>query len=116
MDHASSTTSLQCTEQYSTSDIYVGNDVTVESDVTDLVFREQTTVPATRDPCLLGDERVLANMLQTEERYALQSNCFETVQKDVELWMRNRVAHWLLEVGLNSCIFLLLIAKFIIKL
>lgn len=97
MDHSASASNLHCNEHYTASDVIVGADVTVTSQEIEQEYREPT-VPAFTDRKLLNDERVLMNMLQTEERYAPQTNCFETVQKDVEQWMRNKVAHWLLEV------------------
>ncbi|XP_067012388.1 G1/S-specific cyclin-D2 [Anabrus simplex] len=50
------------------------------------------------DPVLLGDERVLQNLLRTEERYTPSSSYFECVQKDLTPQMRKIVAEWMLEV------------------
>ncbi|KAK0164900.1 hypothetical protein PV328_003467 [Microctonus aethiopoides] len=50
------------------------------------------------DPALLGDERVLQNLLKTEERYAPSSSYFECVQRDISPLMRKIVAEWMLEV------------------
>lgn len=52
------------------------------------------------DPALLGDERVLQNLLKTEERYAPSSSYFECVQRDISPLMRKIVAEWMLEVSL----------------
>lgn len=51
------------------------------------------------DPVLLNDERVLQNLLKTEERYT-PSSCsyFECVQTDITPQMRKIVAEWMLEV------------------
>lgn len=51
------------------------------------------------DPALLGDERVLQNLLKTEERYAPSSSYFECVQRDISPLMRKIVAEWMLEVS-----------------
>ncbi|XP_043268211.1 G1/S-specific cyclin-D2 [Venturia canescens] len=50
------------------------------------------------DPALLNDERVLQNLLKTEERYAPSSSYFECVQRDISPLMRKIVAEWMLEV------------------
>ncbi|KAK0182974.1 hypothetical protein PV327_001053 [Microctonus hyperodae] len=50
------------------------------------------------DPALLDDERVLQNLLKTEERYAPSSSYFECVQRDISPLMRKIVAEWMLEV------------------
>ncbi|XP_029042246.2 G1/S-specific cyclin-D2 isoform X2 [Osmia bicornis bicornis] len=50
------------------------------------------------DPALLGDDRVLQNLLKTEERYAPSSSYFECVQRDISPLMRKIVAEWMLEV------------------
>lgn len=50
------------------------------------------------DPVLLNDERVLQNLLKTEERYTISCSYFECVQKEVTSQMRKIVAEWMLEV------------------
>ncbi|XP_034936668.1 G1/S-specific cyclin-D2 [Chelonus insularis] len=50
------------------------------------------------DPALLGDERVLQNLLKTEERYAPSSSYFDCVQRDITPLMRKIVAEWMLEL------------------
>ncbi|XP_074107918.1 cyclin D [Cotesia typhae] len=59
---------------------------------------EETECHAYPDPALLGDDRVLQNLLKTEERYAPSSSYFECVQKDITPLMRKIVAEWMLEV------------------
>lgn len=54
------------------------------------------------DPALLDDDRVLQNLLQTEERYAPSSSYFECVQRDISPLMRKIVAEWMLEVSVVS--------------
>lgn len=54
------------------------------------------------DPALLDDDRVLQNLLQTEERYAPSSSYFECVQRDISPLMRKIVAEWMLEVSAVS--------------
>lgn len=58
----------------------------------------ETERVARADPNLLGDERVLQNLLRTEERYVPSSSYFECLQKDISPPMRKIVAEWLLEV------------------
>nr|ATL75340.1 cyclin D-like protein [Diachasma muliebre] len=58
----------------------------------------ETECRAYADPALLGDERVLQNLLKTEERYAPSSSYFECVQRDISPLMRKIVAEWMLEV------------------
>ena len=50
------------------------------------------------DPVLLNDERVLQNLLSSEERYSPSTSYFECVQKDLTPQMRKIVAEWMLEV------------------
>lgn len=54
---------------------------------------------AKEDPVLLRDQRVLDSLLAIEDRYLPSPSYFSCVQKDIEPWMRNRVATWMLEVG-----------------
>ena len=51
------------------------------------------------DPALLGDERVLRNLLHIEEKYLPSADYFKCVQTDIEPWMRDCVATWMLEVS-----------------
>ena len=56
---------------------------------------------ATVDPALVSDERVLSNLLQLEMSYLPSPSYFDCVQNDIEPWMRDAVASWMLEVGLH---------------
>ena len=99
MERTASTANLECYEQCVSGDVTVGADVTIEGGSSEFnMFREQATVPARPDQTLLNDDRVLRNMLEAEERYTPQTTCFQTLQKDVELWMRNEVANWMHDV------------------
>lgn len=71
------------------------------SAVMDLLCCEttETECRAYADPALLGDDRVLQNLLQTEERYAPSRSYFECVQRDISPLMRKIVAEWMLEVS-----------------
>lgn len=53
------------------------------------------------DPALLADDRMLQNLLRSEERYAPSSSYFGCVQRDISPGMRKVVAEWMLEVGLT---------------
>jgi len=50
------------------------------------------------DPVLLNDERVLINLLKTEERYTPSCSYFNCVQKELTPETREIVADWMLEV------------------
>lgn len=54
---------------------------------------------AYEDPTLVNDDRILQNLLKTEERYAPSSSYFECVQRDISPAMRKIVAEWMLEVS-----------------
>lgn len=51
-----------------------------------------------KDPVLLNDDRVLNNLLTSEERYMPNGSYFKVVQKDIKPYMRKMVATWMLEV------------------
>lgn len=51
------------------------------------------------DPTLLEDDRVLKNLLKSEERFAPRSSYFQCVQTDISPVMRKIVAEWMLEVS-----------------
>lgn len=53
------------------------------------------------DPVLLNDERVLENLLKTEERYTPSGSYFDCVQRELTPQMRKIVAEWMLEVRFN---------------
>jgi hypothetical protein len=50
------------------------------------------------DPVLLNDERVLQNLLSSEERYSHSGSYFGCLQKDLTPQMRKIVAEWMYEV------------------
>lgn len=56
------------------------------------------------DPVLLGDDRVLLNLLNLEEKYMPNSRYFSCVQTDVEPRMRDSVAHWMLDVSTGGVV------------
>ncbi|NWW89189.1 CCND3 protein, partial [Rhynochetos jubatus] len=60
------------------------------------------TVPrvprAGRDPQLLGDRRVLQNLLSQEERYSPRASYLHCVQREIKPYMRKMLAFWMLEV------------------
>ncbi|XP_066589947.1 G1/S-specific cyclin-D2 [Prorops nasuta] len=58
----------------------------------------ETECRAYLDSTLLRDDRVLQNLLKSEERYAPSSSYFECVQRDISPLMRKIVAEWMLEV------------------
>lgn len=54
---------------------------------------------AYEDPVLLKDDRVLHNLLATEDKYQPTSSYFKCVQTDIKPYMRKMVAEWMLEVN-----------------
>ncbi|XP_072886929.1 G1/S-specific cyclin-D2-like [Hemitrygon akajei] len=50
------------------------------------------------DQTLLSDQRVLQNLLLTEDRYIPRISYFECVQKEIKPYMRKMVSFWMLEV------------------
>lgn len=59
----------------------------------------ETECRAYPDPALLEDDRVLKNLLKSEERFAPRSSYFQCVQTDISPVMRKIVAEWMLEVS-----------------
>ena len=53
---------------------------------------------AFQDPALLGDDRVLQNLLATENHYLPSPSYFSCVQTDIKEWIRIKVAQWMLDV------------------
>ena len=53
---------------------------------------------AYEDPVLLKDERVLHNLLSTEDKYLPNAAYFKCLQTDIKPYMRKMVATWMLEV------------------
>ncbi|XP_060087400.1 G1/S-specific cyclin-D3 isoform X1 [Heteronotia binoei] len=58
----------------------------------------QEVIRAKRDPHLLGNRRVLQNLLRQEERYSPNVSYFQCVQKEIQPYMRKILAFWMLEV------------------
>lgn len=54
------------------------------------------------DPVFLDDERVLRNLLLSEERYTISSSYFKCFQTELRTHMRKIVCSWMLEVSLRS--------------
>ena len=50
------------------------------------------------DPVLINDERVLHNLLSSEERHILSSSYFDCVQSELKPHMRRVVVEWMFEV------------------
>ena len=59
------------------------------------------------DPVILKDNRVLKNLLQTEDRYQPSPTYFSCVQTDIKPYMRQIVAQWMHEVCHLQNVFLL---------
>ena len=51
------------------------------------------------DPALLKDDRVLRNLLLTEDKYLPSPSYFKCVQTDIKPFMRKVVGNWMLEVS-----------------
>ena len=51
-----------------------------------------------KDPVLINDDRVLNNLLTSEERYMPNGSYFKVVQNDIKQYMRKMVGTWMLEV------------------
>jgi cyclin D2 len=56
------------------------------------------------DPVFLDDERVLGNLLQTEEKYIISSHYFNCFQSELQPYMRKIVCSWMLEVSYATLI------------
>ena len=52
------------------------------------------------DPVFISDNRVLKNLLKTEEHYAVSSKYMD-FQTDIKPYMRKVVTKWMLEVNKN---------------
>jgi len=55
-------------------------------------------IRAKKDPVLLQDRRVLKNLLDLEDKYVIHTNYFECVQMDIQPYMRQIVATWMMQV------------------
>ncbi|XP_054159443.1 G1/S-specific cyclin-D2-like [Oppia nitens] len=65
----------------------------------DLLCIEPNREPkAISDPVFLDDDRILKNLMITEERYIISSSYFKCFQTEIKPYMRKVVANWMLEV------------------
>lgn len=53
---------------------------------------------ATSDPVFIEDERILKNLMLTEDRNITSSSYFKCFQTDLKPYMREVVVGWMLEV------------------
>lgn len=53
---------------------------------------------ASFDAALVDDDRILQNLVITEERYLITGSYFKCLQTDLKTNMRDTVANWMLEV------------------
>lgn len=60
------------------------------------------------DPVFLDDERVLRNLLLTEERYTISSSYFKCFQTELQCYMRKVVCSWMLEVSRSFLVLIIL--------
>lgn len=51
------------------------------------------------DPVFIDDERILRNLLHTEERYIITCSYFKCFQTELQSYMRQIVCSWMLEVS-----------------
>ena len=51
------------------------------------------------DPVFLDDKRVLTNLLVTEGKYTVATTYFNSIQREIHVYMRNTVCSWMLEVS-----------------
>lgn len=50
------------------------------------------------DSAIVDDDRILRNLVITEERYLITGSYFKCLQTDLKPHMRDVVANWMLEV------------------
>ena len=60
-----------------------------------------STKRAYEDPVLLKDDRVLQNLLASEDKYQAAPSYFNCVQKELKPFMRKMVSTWMLEVDIK---------------
>ncbi|KAK5643839.1 hypothetical protein RI129_007684 [Pyrocoelia pectoralis] len=53
---------------------------------------------AQKDPTIFGDRRVIENLLKDETKYVISCDYFNDVQIEIQPYMRNVVATWMMEV------------------
>lgn len=51
------------------------------------------------DPVFIDDDRILKNLLQTEERYMITCSYFKCFQTELQEYMRKQVCSWMYEVS-----------------
>ncbi|XP_015782854.1 G1/S-specific cyclin-D2 [Tetranychus urticae] len=64
-------------------------------DTSNLLSKKCITI---HDPVIHDDERVLQNLLLTQNRYVIKTSYFKCLQTDLDVYMRELVANWMLEV------------------
>ncbi|CAG2174267.1 unnamed protein product, partial [Oppiella nova] len=75
------------------------NGTTISLPTMDLFCIEVNREPkAISDPVFLDDDRILKNLMLTEERYTISSSYFKCFQTELKPHMRKVVANWMLEV------------------
>lgn len=74
----------------------------MQNDDINIEFMNLNLQKASIDVNMLQDDRVLQNLLFTEENYCINTNYFETMQTEIKPWMRQTLASWMLEVCENQ--------------
>ena len=65
------------------------------------VLESEPVCKAFRDPALVNDRRILANLLDTENSYLPSCSYFKCVQHEIKPPMRQILAYWMVEVSEN---------------
>ena len=63
-----------------------------------LCIETQFEPKASFDSSIVDDDRILRNLMITEERYLITGSYFKCLQTDLKPHMRDVVANWMLEV------------------
>lgn len=63
-----------------------------------LCIETQFEPTASFDTAIVDDDRILQNLVLTEERYIIAGSYFKCLQTDLKSSMRDVVANWMLEV------------------
>ena len=69
----------------------------------DLLCAEDTSAPISEcnalfDPVFIEDDRVLQNLLKTQDSYGILCSYFKCAQSELTVKMREQVAQWMLEI------------------
>lgn len=80
----------------------------------DLACTEHLVSTANNDRGIFGDNRVLQNMLKTEMLWMPNCDYFETVQREIQPFMRKVVTTWMLEVSIFYILILIYYSKILI--